>query len=68
MVRLSALLPLAHAGHGHSGGGADALAVIGVLAMVLPLTFLGFVAWSFYRSAKREQEAAGEPPPGVSGP
>ncbi len=68
MAVAHALLPLAHGGHGHSDGGADALAIIGVLAMVLPLTFLGYVAWSFWRSAKREREGIDQPPQGVSGP
>ena len=68
MVALNALLPLAHAGHGHDGGGADALAVIGVAAMVIPLTVLGFVGWGFYRSAKREREDSEARVGGVSGP
>ncbi len=60
MTAAHALLPLAHAGHGH-GAGATELAAIAVAAMVIPLAVLGFVGWSFYRSAKRERERVSGP-------
>ena len=68
MAVLHALLPLAHAGHGHGGYGGMELAAIAIAAMVIPLTILGFVGWGFYRSARREHERVESPPPGVSEP
>ena len=61
MAGLHALLPLAHAGHGHGGYGGAELAAIMIAAMVVPLTILGFVGWSFYRSARRERERVSGP-------
>ena len=61
MAALNALLTVAHAGHGHGGYGGMELAAIMIGAMVIPLTILGFVGWSFYRSAKRERERVSGP-------
>ena len=61
MAGLHALLPLAHAGHGHDGYGGMELAAIAIAAMVIPMAILGFVGWSFYRSAKRERERVSGP-------
>jgi hypothetical protein len=56
VMDLTAVLEIAHSGHGIHGP-AWALAAIAIAAMVIPLVILGFVGRIFLRAAKRDEEA-----------